>query len=168
MTFRISDDFLENDHNISSPNWTLESGYLDKLPVDIDTYPYRVFGAGQDGGLIVFLRLYQQNFDYICRGPMQGFKILLHTPGEVPQVSKNFIRISALDEMLIAAKPDMITTANDLRIHSAEERQCYLENERNLRYFKVYTQSNCELECLANFTLQSCGCVKFSMPSKLV
>lgn len=28
----------------------------------------------------------------------------------------------------------------------------------------MYTQVNCELECLTNFTLTKCGCVKFSMP----
>lgn len=28
----------------------------------------------------------------------------------------------------------------------------------------MYTQVNCELECLANHTLTKCGCVKFSMP----
>lgn len=29
---------------------------------------------------------------------------------------------------------------------------------------KTYTQQNCYLECIANFSLQVCGCVKFSMP----
>lgn len=43
-------------------------------------------------------------------------------------------------------------------------RQCYFNYERRLKYFKVYTQQNCELECITNFTLQTCGCVKFSMP----
>lgn len=43
-------------------------------------------------------------------------------------------------------------------------RQCYFQDERYLRYFKVYTQSNCELECLTNYTLHKCGCVKFYMP----
>lgn len=29
---------------------------------------------------------------------------------------------------------------------------------------RTYTQQNCELECLTNFTFAVCGCVKFSMP----
>lgn len=49
-------------------------------------------------------------------------------------------------------------------ILSHSSRQCFFNDERYLRYFKVYTQQNCELECLANFTLATCGCVKFSMP----
>lgn len=43
-------------------------------------------------------------------------------------------------------------------------RRCYFESERKLRFLKVYTQRNCELECLSNATLQSCGCVKFFLP----
>lgn len=43
-------------------------------------------------------------------------------------------------------------------------RQCYFQKEKYLRYFRSYTQSNCELECLTNYTLKSCGCVKFYMP----
>lgn len=43
-------------------------------------------------------------------------------------------------------------------------RQCFFNSERYLRFFKHYTQHNCELECLANYTMKTCGCVKFSMP----
>lgn len=43
-------------------------------------------------------------------------------------------------------------------------RQCYFEHERYLRYFKVYTQANCELECLTNYTMFKCNCVTFTMP----
>lgn len=43
-------------------------------------------------------------------------------------------------------------------------RKCYFDSERQLRFLKVYTQRNCELECLSNATLKTCGCVKFSLP----
>lgn len=77
-------------------------------------YPYRVFGAGARVGLFVLLRLFEQHLDYICRGPVQGFKILLHTPGEVPQVSKHYFRVPLLHEVLVAVKPNMITTSEGL------------------------------------------------------
>jgi amiloride-sensitive sodium channel len=41
------------------------------------------------------------------------------------------------------------------------QRNCYLENERKLKFFKVYTQRNCEIECLSQTFLQSCDCVPF-------
>jgi amiloride-sensitive sodium channel len=42
-------------------------------------------------------------------------------------------------------------------------RNCYLENEKTLKFFKVYTKNNCENECLSDFMLNRCGCVEFFM-----
>lgn len=67
-------------------------------------------------------------------------------------------------EVLIAVKPNMITMSSGIAEYHPQRRQCFLSHERSLRFFKVYTESNCQLECLANFTLTKCGCVKFSMP----
>lgn len=43
-------------------------------------------------------------------------------------------------------------------------RQCYFDWENRLQFFKVYTQRNCELECLTAKTLRTCRCVTFAMP----
>lgn len=45
-------------------------------------------------------------------------------------------------------------------------RQCYFNDERYLRYFRSYSQSNCQVECLTNYTINKCGCAKFWMPSR--
>lgn len=153
--------------NKNSTNWTLEDGYNNSDGNVTETYPHRVFGAGARAGLFALLRLYEQDMEYICRGPVQGFKILLHTPGEIPQVSKHYFRVPLLQEVLVSVKPNMITTSEGLRIYEPNRRQCFFDSERSLRFFKVYTQRNCELECLSNFTKSECGCVKFSLPSKL-
>jgi amiloride-sensitive sodium channel len=42
-------------------------------------------------------------------------------------------------------------------------RNCYLPNERPLKFLKVYNKVNCEHECLAEMTLESCRCVQFFM-----
>lgn len=47
-------------------------------------------------------------------------------------------------------------------------RNCYLEFERQLRFFKTYSKNNCELECLSNFTVNSCGCAQFYMISEFI
>lgn len=112
----------------------------------------------------IVLKLTEPDLDYICRGPVQGFKILLHTPGEIPRVSKQYFRVPLRQEVVVSVKPNMITTSSGLADYAPERRQCYFNDERQLKFFKVYTQSNCELECLANFTLAKCDCVKFSMP----
>lgn len=43
-------------------------------------------------------------------------------------------------------------------------RGCLFSYERYLKFFKIYTKSNCEVECITNYTLSECGCVKFHMP----
>lgn len=149
------DDILAKDfeylrHNKSSTNWTLEDGYK---TTDSETFPFRVLGPGAKAGLNVVLKLTDNDLDYICRGPVQGFKILLHTPGEIPRVSKQFFRIPLEQEVVVSVKPNMITTSEGLIDYLPDRRQCYFNNERYLKFFKVYTQANCELECLANFTL---------------
>lgn len=96
----------------SSTDWTLESGYTGR---DVDPYPGRVAGAGKRAGLFILLRLYEYDLDYMCRGPVQGFKILLHTPGEIPAVSKQYFRVPLQQEVIVAVKPNMITTSEGLK-----------------------------------------------------
>lgn len=151
--------------NKNGTDWNLQDGYNDTGGNVAETYPNRVFGAGARAGLFALLRLYEQDLEYLCRGPVQGFKILLHTPGEVPQVSKHYFRVPLEQEVLVSVKPNMITTSEGLRHYLPNRRQCFFDSERQLRFFKVYTQRNCELECLSNFTRDECGCVKFSSPS---
>jgi amiloride-sensitive sodium channel len=51
-----------------------------------------------------------------------------------------------------------------LRKFSPQIRECYFESERKLKFFKSYTKAHCDYECMTNYTLKVCGCVKFSMP----
>ncbi|XP_049771508.1 pickpocket protein 28-like [Schistocerca cancellata] len=143
-------------------SWTLEDGYT--ADSGYDTYPERALGAGARNGMFVLLRAFSYDLDYICRGPVQGFKVLLHNPAEVPRVSLQYLRAPLSQEVVVAVKPNMMTTSDGLRSYSPHRRQCYFPYERHLRYFKVYTQQNCELECLTNFTLNRCSCVSFHMP----
>lgn len=76
-----------------------------------------------------------------------------------------YFRISLFEQMEVTIKPTITTTSNGLRSYDPNLRQCYFNDERRLRFFKVYSKNNCELECLANFTKKVCQCVKFSMPS---
>lgn len=109
--FRVSKDFLQRNRNEKS-KWCLESGY--EQTVDIEPYPHRVFGAGARAGLFILLRIYDNNLDYICKGPVQGFKILLHSPAEFPQLSKQYFRVPLLQEVLVSVKPNMMTTSGGL------------------------------------------------------
>lgn len=131
--------------------------------VESEIYPLRVFGASD--GLRINLRLFELDFDYLCSGPVQGFKLLLHTPEEIPQISKYYYRIPLDHEVILSVKPNVMTTSESLQEYNPVRRQCYFEWERYLKYFRIYTQRNCELECITNATVKRCGCVSFAMPS---
>ncbi|XP_044256790.1 uncharacterized protein LOC123006401 [Tribolium madens] len=154
------DDFYQvlND----SKNFNTDSGYDPES--GINTYPRRALMSGALNSLDVYLKTNSNDTDYICSAFMQGFRILIHNPWDVPRLTQNYFRVP-IDKIVTAAiNPELILTSEAVQKFSPETRQCYLSNERSLRHFKVYTQSNCLLECLTNYTLQKCGCVNYFMP----
>lgn len=151
-------------HNRRSEGWTLENGYPKNA--EKDTFPRRAMSAGSKAGLFLLLRAYEQDLDYVCRGPVQGFKVLLHHPAEVPRVGTQYFRAPLNQEIVVAVKPDMMTTSQGLRSYEPHRRQCFFAEERQLQFFQNYTQQNCQVECVANFTLAKCGCVAYHMPRK--
>lgn len=162
----MDSEMLTVTNNPQATYWNLEDGYFGQGESDLNEYPYRMPNAGIQAGVFLVLQTYQKDLDYLCRGPIQGFKITLHSPNEVPQVSKYFYRVPLDQEVSISVQPQMITTKDPhLRKYSSELRGCYFNSDRPLKFFKTYNQRNCELECVANFTLEQCGCVGLSMPS---
>ncbi|XP_022916751.1 pickpocket protein 28-like [Onthophagus taurus] len=154
-------DFL--DHNREPTDWTLESGYT-SLEDDEETYPFRVVTAGAKAGITILLKANENDLDYVCRGPVQGFKVALHPPDEVPRVGMQFFRLPLDQEVVVAIKPDMMTTSSSLLGYDPKKRGCYFSHERKLRYYNTYSQQNCYIECLTNVTLNMCGCVAYHMP----
>ncbi|CAG4955982.1 unnamed protein product [Parnassius apollo] len=146
----------------SSQRWTLEEGYPPSTP--LETYPHRGSGYGAKAGLTILLQTKEIDLDYLCKGPVQGFKILLHNPAELPRLSQQYFRSPLSQEVVVAVRPKMMTTSDGLKPYNPTVRQCYFPSERYLSYYKVYTQANCEIECLTNFTYVRCGCVHFGMP----
>jgi Amiloride-sensitive sodium channel len=71
-------------------------------------------------------------------------------------------------------KPKVMSTSDELKHYPVDERKCVFSNERRLKYFNQYTQSNCEIECEVDQVLQECGCVpvfhvegkKLTVPSR--
>lgn len=148
--------------------WSLQNGYERRTEMDPKMFPYEILGAGSPGSFSIVLRMYENDFDYLCRGSIIGFKVAIHLTGDLPSIlsSNHFIRVPMNQETMITFQPEVMRTAVSLQRYSPSERGCYYSNEGTLKYFKEYTQRNCELECLTDHTLKNCGCVKFSMPSK--
>ncbi|XP_023948613.2 pickpocket protein 28-like [Bicyclus anynana] len=140
--------------------WTMEDGYPDYE----QTFPERGSGAGAKAGLELKLTELEEHLDNFCKGRLSGFKILLHNPCDLPRPSQQYIRIPTYADVTLSFIASMEMTSEGLEVFSPTGRQCYFAEERTLTYFRQYTQSNCEFECLTNYTYARCGCVHFSMP----
>lgn len=83
----------------------------------------------------------------------------------MPQISQQYYRVPINQELIFSISPNRILTANNLNSYHYDARKCFMDDEKYLKFFKNYDQKNCELECLDNYTVNVCGCAKFSMPS---
>jgi acid-sensing ion channel, other len=125
-----------------------------------------VIGSGFHAGLSVDLKIPKAeiNKKRSCKRGIQGFRMSLHTPIELPQMTKQFYNIPLKKSTTIIVHPQMIHPSKDVKPYDPVSRQCYCNDERKLKFFRTYSKSSCGLECLAEQVLDSCGCVKFSMP----
>lgn len=60
------------EHGTGIDDWSLELGYQTAKK---DTFPRRAMSAGSSAGLFLELKAYGPDLDYICKGPVQGFKV---------------------------------------------------------------------------------------------
>lgn len=126
-------------------------------------YPRRVLSASE--GLTLNLGLYTNDTDFLCGGPVQSFKILLHTAGEVPQLSKYYYRVPLDHDIVMSVRPNIMQTSETLLTdYNYMRRKCFYDGERQLEFFRKYTQRNCQLDCVARQTVEICKCAKFTMP----
>lgn len=155
------DASLRFPENGEKSKWFLEKEYeSSKLKV----YPQRVIGSGVQAGLTVELKMKLSDLNPGCKRGLQGFRLSLHSPVELPQMSKQFYSIPFQKQTTISVMPHMLYSSKDVKGYDPISRQCFFNEEKNLKFFKTYTKSSCELECQAEHTLSLCGCVKFSMP----
>uniref|UniRef100_A0A1Y1N7X2 Pickpocket protein 28 n=1 Tax=Photinus pyralis TaxID=7054 RepID=A0A1Y1N7X2_PHOPY len=153
---------LSENHTRRAQEWSLEEGY--PAGVGLNTYPRRTMLTGAKAGLQLDLFVDDSNLDYLC-SEISGFKVTLHHPAEIPDMDTHF-RIPMDEAAVVAIKPSMIKTSEEIRSYSIYDRLCYLPGERQLSNYKIYTQQNCMVECLANYTLHVCGCAGFYMISQ--
>lgn len=145
-------------------NWSHANGYGNQ--VTVADYPIRVFNAKENKALTIYLGLFKPDLDNLCHGQIKGFKVTLASPSSPSsKMSKRTFRVPLLQQIDIMIKAKLITTSSALRSYRPEQRECFFDSEHQLNFFKHYTRHSCMEECLANFTREECGCVKFSMPS---
>ncbi|KAJ9598439.1 hypothetical protein L9F63_010883 [Diploptera punctata] len=166
----FNNDTVQSDWNIlhhrETKYWTFENQYSDSESGD--AYPVRALTSGTSGGLLLLISLHKEDVDPLCSASVYGVKRTVLNkicPADYPAaVQDQYFRIPVNRDVVVGIKPRIMTTGNNLRSYSPIYRKCYFANERHLRYFKIYTQQNCILECFSNYTLKQCKCVAYYMP----
>lgn len=84
----------------------------------------------------------------------------VHPTDELPLMLQleNSIGFEGGRQLEVLITPSVIRSDKNLKTLEPNDRSCYLEGERKLRFFKVYTKRNCEIECLANVSRKLCAC----------
>ncbi|KAG5674049.1 hypothetical protein PVAND_004038 [Polypedilum vanderplanki] len=92
--------------------------------------------------------------------PCTKASFVIHSPYEFPTANE-VVEIDPNLVYRILITPSIIKTDDDLRTLPVSFRKCYFEDERDLKFFKIYTQRNCEFECLSEAINKKCNCVPF-------
>ncbi|KAK9883364.1 hypothetical protein WA026_001537 [Henosepilachna vigintioctopunctata] len=151
------------DESRRNPDWDPDSGYPEgKLD---DVYPRRAFMNGAKNALEVVILTKKSDVYYSCRDfALQGIRVTLNMPGRIPRPSQVFFSVGFDRLTTVAVTPSYMTTTSTVRDYDPQDRNCYFGKERKLKYFKLYSQSNCNMECFTNYTINYCGCSHFFMP----
>ncbi|CAH1717072.1 unnamed protein product [Chironomus riparius] len=136
--------------------WNLEKGYCSS---DLDVCPKRAL-PGADYGLNVVLNMKTSDLDFMCKGPVQGFKIHVHPSDEHPQMMNGFFRVALNSDVVVAIQPEMST--DEINVN----KKCHTSATKSLDFFNGYSQKNCLTECFSKFVFNKCGCIKYSMVHK--
>lgn len=153
--------FKENFHLIlrKIPTiWTLEKGYNSKVTTQI---PYRCSRA-QSYQFI--MKINNEELNDLCHTLKSSFIIIFHLPNEIPTRFHQAESIRFDRELILKLSAKTSKANRELKRLKPEYRGCFFRGERTLKYFKTYTKTLCDLECLSNYSLSSCGCVHFSYP----
>lgn len=149
---RVSKDFL----------YERDLSFKKGLQTNNETVPWKSLFTAKDA-LKINLRI-----EYVYNRPFTVYfseSFFIHAPDELPLFIKHEEPLNVeggkMYEVLIT--PEVITTDEDLKSSPLDERSCYLEGEKQLKFYKAYTKRNCEIECFSNASLEVCGCVSFDV-----
>lgn len=159
FTDKIDKAFMS--YKSSSPqksNWNLSTGYSQSE----SDYP-RKMSSGSD--FEAYLVHDKSKIDRDCFNYQRGYGIYWHLPNEIPTIWTKLITIhNAHRENSVELKVKSFKMSKELQKYDVKYRECYFDGEKELKYFKSYTENNCKLECMASVIIEQCGCILYFMP----
>jgi len=94
------------------------------------------------------------------------FQLIVHSPADVPVGIQPTAYVTGSSMLSVALSLNIIRTSHKIKKWTPKLRNCYYQHEKKLKFFKIYTLHNCEMECRANNTLNVCGCNAYFQPSE--
>lgn len=90
----------------------------------------------------------------------------VHPPNEPPMLlpEQRAFEFAGGKKLEVLITPSVIKSDESVKTLNPSDRLCYFEGERQLKFFKVYTKYNCEIQWMSNYLLQHCNCVPFHLP----
>jgi hypothetical protein len=98
--------------------WDLQEGYESNDPF---TYPFRISGAGENGGLKFQIWRKIEEVKAI-KTPVKGFKLVIHLPCELPNFDQQYFRFPLEKSATLIIHPSM--TVNHLNIYLYSKLHC--------------------------------------------
>jgi acid-sensing ion channel, other len=109
---------------------------------------------------LVFRFEFQSNFSLF------NYKqIEYRMPNDAPHFVSKFFNIPRTASLNFVITTNVMSNSDEIRSYPLVQRNCYFSDERRLKYFKHYTQTNCEIECYFEKELQQCGCLPVAIES---
>ena len=157
QSWDLENGYHINPHSVEGENEGLSSHRKRRAVVDStnETFPkyvpLRGLAPGKSMGLSVMLNVKED--EYYCSGTESvGFKTLLHMPMTMPELLEYGFGVHPGMETFVSVKPEMIHAEKEIQSFDYHKRQCYLDSDKELFFFKNYTFLNCFQECAANYT----------------
>lgn len=157
----------DSHHRISSDFHFDKRSFVTTMPLhdatietDPKQYPLHTSADATDG--LQFLMRELPDWDLVtCREA----SFTIHSSFELPNAFdlSNFCDFDYQKALTVLIIPEVIFTDSALRSVDPRKRNCFFDGERELEYFKTYSKANCEMECLAEFTMQKCNCTTLNL-----
>lgn len=95
-------------------------------------------------------------------------QLFLHNPADVPSGLQPTAYVTRNSLLSVTLSTHIVRATSKIKHWAPKTRNCYYQHEKKLKFFKIYTNHNCEIECRANSTLKMCGCNAFYQPSEYI
>ncbi|PSN38575.1 Pickpocket protein 28, partial [Blattella germanica] len=140
-------------------DWNPDKGYEPNIPKR--SIPLRPYKHGSTSGLKLSI-----HFENMMCFPSNVLKLAIHNPAEVPDFAfqQYTATIGGLNTYRIY--PRLTEVGTSVKGLSVEQRNCYFSHEKELTYYRTYTETNCIWDCLAITTLNTCGCLPDYIPDR--